>query len=414
MDAAARLAAVTATLLVAGSVAGLLLTDGALPQGLTLGAEDAEAVDASDCSAPAEFAFPSDAEVETWSGEVPADASGGTVEANAWYGGVHVAPSEDDSYRVEIAEDDPNDNLEPTVDASTEGGTFSLDVDVEHANRQDLGPSDVSVGVQDGRAHVKVWVPAKTYEAIEADSTPDANGSHNVRIHLHPETDVMEDEDEPDDAVVVRGLEADGKVEADAYNRPAGLEDVAAGKALADSYDGLAAATDVVVDGNLTVDSYDGKACALAAESGTLRVDSYEGAATASDVAAATVVLDSYEGPAVAEDVETSDLLVDSYNGKAVASLVPSGSGEAVADSYNGMAKLAVATGPTYGYDAVADAYNGDAVVDLPDASTYAEDEGHGSDQVRAKTNGYEDRPVQVNLTADSYDGDAIVTGLSP
>lgn len=417
MEPTARIALIAAPLLVAGSVAGFLVVGGAVDEGFLLGNDDAPTAAPGDgCSVPSEFSFPSDAEVETWSGDVPADASGGVVKAGSWFGGAYVAPSDDGTYRVEIAEVDPRDNLEPSVEAGVEDGAFSLVAKVEHTNTREVGPATVSASTSpDAEAHVKVWVPDKVYQKVVASSTQNQgiwvdNGTQEVTVRAHPQIDPeMDNSTETDTSVVVRGLQA-GKAAADAYNRPAALVDVEGDKLLADSYNAQAVARNVA-GGNLTVDSYNGPACAQGVEAGHLKVDSYNGAVSAVGATGDEVVLDSYNAKVTARDLRAAQVKAYSYNAAVDVALTPTASGSALVDSYNAEASLTVATGDAYGYKATADTYNGDAEIDLPNATTSSDDEEHGGETVTAKTQGYESRDIQMELTADSYNGDAVIRG---
>lgn len=411
MDAHTRLAFIAAPLLVAGTVAGFLVTGDTLDETFDLSpaAQHDAAAPGDSCAVPGALAFPSEAETESFTGDVPADAAGGDVTVNAYHGGVEVVTWEEDGYSVTVAEVDENDRLEPEVDAGVADGAFSLDVDVVDTARQEAGPVSASVTTATAEAHVKVRVPDKAYRYVEADTTPEGNDSAEIQAHIGGPPDIQSDENASDHPALVEGVTAD-EVVVDSYNEPAGAVDVTADDLLVDSYNGLAATSDVVVAGNLTVDSYNGPACARSLEAGHLLVDSYNDPALASDLEADAIVVDSYNGAAIARDVQAADVEADSYNGKAKVSVIPVADGDVVADSYNGKATVLVPTGPTYGYEAEADTYNGEAEIALPNATVQEDDGEHsGGETAYAKTQGFDSRSIQVEVLADSYNADALV-----
>lgn len=380
----ARLALLAVPLLVAGSVAGVLLAGGSLDEGFTLGSADA----ASDgrCSV-ADFAFPDDASVKSWSGDVPANASGGTLEVYAYDGGVDVSTWDKSKWRVEVAEVDSQDRLEPKVDASVEGGAFSLTVTFQDNARREVGPLTTSVSVgEDPRAHVRVRVPDEAYDAARADSHPNANDSVDLDINLEVPDDPTQPENHTHNPVLVQDLQA-AKVAARSRDGDAAVAGVAGDQVTVTSRDGAAVADDVQAE-SLEVTSRDGDACAQEADVGQASLRSRDG-----DVAGI---------------LRTAKLEASSRDGSVALGLVPTDSGSADVSSRDGDVTLHVATGENIGYEVQAESRDGDVEVDLPNA-TVTEDSSDDGESATARTHGFDSRPIAFDLTAESRDGDVTV-----
>jgi hypothetical protein len=390
MPTHARLALLAVPLLVAGTVAGVLFAGGALDDAPFVGTADA----ASDerCSV-ADFAFPDDASAETWEGDVPADAEGGTVEVHGYDGGVDVATWDQDAWKVEVAEEDARDVLEPQVEGSVTDGVFSLSVTVEDTSRREVGPVTTSVSVGDQpRAHVRVLVPDRGYEEVAAHDQPTDNESVDLDVTL----DVPEVPDDPTNP---------GNASDEPPVQAQGLE---AGSLLVEARDRDVAASGIDAD-DVSVASRDGEAVVTDVEASSLHVVSRDGDACAQEADAAEATVATRDGDAVGQ-VRAADLEATSRDGDVVVGFAPTASGELTATSRDGDVSVDVLTGDEIGYDVSAETRDGDVSVDLPNATTVTDDEDDGA-TVTARTQDYDSRTKQVDLTAESRDGDVAVTG---
>lgn len=295
-------------------------------------------------------AFPSGTEVETWTEPVPADANGGTLDLQSYRGGIVVIPWDRHQVQAQVALDDPDDELEPRVDISTTGGTLTVQVHVREKMAMQQGPVYASPNrADDARAYITLRVPHLAYEDVNLRDRP--GGGDQVALRP-PSTDTNDD---GGNAFPTR---------------------VARLTASAVSVDMVNAAVDLVhlaVDGPVHVDTVNGAVCAAR--------------------------------------LTASDTTVDTTNGAVTLLLDPSQDGQVTASTTNGAVEVLVPTGQRYGYDVQADTTNGDITIDLPDADVDRED-GYGGESAHARTRGYEDRAVQVQVDADTTNGSIVVAGL--
>lgn len=413
------------------------------------------------CDVPRdEPAFDPDATVEIWSGDVPADAAGGTLEVRSHRAGAYVVPWEDPArggWEVEVGEIDPRDELEVTVEADEGGGGGgAFDLRVVVARSSPL-PVDVQVdAVQQPRAQVKVRVPQTAFDRVVVADHPEETPTSVTLLSL--QTDQLQPEWMGLRVGDLAGgeLTVDGDV-ADVYawnvtfgaaslvndNGEMAVADATATEEVALGTDNgdvcvrrVAAPTihltsdngridakglDAGGDGLATLTTDNGEIAArdlttgraeLSVDNGDLtlvraRCEALQVRVDNGEVRLEDVACDGVDARGDNQDMEAVGLAVRnvtyiSSNGGLDADLVPLGSGTWDLRADNGRIALHVPTGPDIGYDATARLDNGEPTLDIPGTSVVERGDGY----VHVRTDGYADRPVQVEVAIEADNGE--------
>lgn len=413
----------------------------------------------ADCTVPeGEPAFDPDADVETWEGDLDGDLAGGRLEVRSFHSGAYVVPWNRSGWQVEIAEIDPLDKISPTVQAETDGGSFSLVAVVD----RDTGPVQVQVGqVDEAYAQVKVRVPDWTYEEIVVADEPDGNGT-TIGTGLT-------DTSRPDwSDLRVFGLDS-GELRLRAGRVAANVAHGVHDRLVAGTDNHPLTVADVQAD-TLEVSTDNGAGCLTGARAGSLEASNDNGATTVHDVQADTAHIQADNGglevhhlqadqadiesdngntevrdvqvtdlatrsdngdvtlqrvngsrldvqvdnslvriqtarfdeatftgdnqDLVARGLEVADFTYTSDNGDIDADLFPTGSGTWNLSSDNGQVDLHLPVGDRYGYDARATVDNGEPVLEIPGTEVVSRTDS----SVHVRTTGYEDRPVRTRI----------------
>lgn len=381
------------------------------------------------CRVPTgEPTFDGDAEVRTWEGDADPGLAGGTLEIRSHRSGAYVMPWNGSGWRVEIGEVDPRDELEPTVEASTDGGTFSLTAVVERSSPLPTVRVD---GVAGTFAQVKVHVPDKLYDEIVVRDVPAStqnvqlggisNGTgsswQDLRV-LRMRADHLDVRGEHTGASVANA--AGETVEVATDNHPLAAADIDAPEIEAATDNGRACLTEahgetirasadngelVLADldadrVNATLDNGDLDARRIRAGSAAFRVDNGEIGLDNATIEDLSVRTDN--GGLTLRGLRVADLTYVSDNGDLDADLFPMASGTWDLRTDNGMVEIHLPTGERYGYDANATVDNGDPELSIPGTETVSE----GPDHMHVRTVGYADREIQtrVEIQGDNAD----------
>ncbi len=314
--------------------------------------EDASAAKVTRCGATAPPpAFPGGTEVETWQEPVPDGTEGGDLDLQSYRGGVVVLPWDRDEVEVQVALDDPDDELEPHVEVSTDGGVLDVTVHVRERMAVQEGPVYASPDrADDARGHILLRVPELTYGTVDLRDRPGGG-----------------------DQVAVRPPSSGSDDGGDSQSFPTRVGRLDATRLGVDVVNGGVQIALVTVAEDVTVDTVNGGVCVA--------------------------------------HVRSSSLATHTTNGGIGLFLHPASDGEVTASTTNGGIQVLVATGERFGYDVQADTTNGGITIELPNADVdRSDDPGHTS--AHARTRGYEDRPVQVQMDLDTTNGGIGVAGL--
>ncbi len=110
-----------------------------------------------------------------------------------------------------------------------------------------------------------------------------------------------------------------------------------------------------------------------------------------------------------------SEVQATSDNGDITLQLTPESSGQLDLTSDNGRVAVTVPETSQHGYDVTARTDNGDITIDLEEAEAAGageddEEDEHGGDEVHARTSGYEDRAIKLEMSIATDNGDVWVT----
>jgi hypothetical protein len=160
------------------------------------------------------------------------------------------------------------------------------------------------------------------------------------------------------------------------------------------------------VEVNLAAASTNGDVQAEDLRASTLVLGSTNGEVDVESVRAPEVQIDTTNGAIDAELEGTREVALGSTTGDITAAVTPAEEGSIDVDNTNGDVDLAVPETGDHGYLAEAATTNGDASIALEDGDTESSD---GGDRVAFRTDGFDQRPVQVTVTASSTNGAAHV-----
>lgn len=134
-----------------------------------------------------------------------------------------------------------------------------------------------------------------------------------------------------------------------------------------------------------------------------LTIDTTNAKVRVSDVTAEVLSVDTTNGDIDVEASGTREVVLDTTNAQITATITPADDGTIEVDTTNGAVDLRVPEDGQHGYDATADTTNGQITIELQDGETsYDEDR----EDARFRTNGYDGRGIQTQITMDSTNGD--------
>lgn len=410
-----------------------------------------------------EPAFADEAEVQDWDGDVAEDVDGGDLRLASYRSGVYLEPWNRSSWRVEVGEVDPDDELEPNVTASTDDGRLSLTV------RYDDGPSLADLGMGSGsapEAQVKAWVPQEVYRDVlvrdgsgasvtVADGAGDADAAWTgFRVDgVAADVVTLEGEDHDvhagnlsagetrilledggtslaasspgaldlsgeDEAACFQGATMEGTQvsmgDGDATFRNATLGTLEA------SLDGgdleLAETRATAVEANLgdgtflfeglaaddvSVTGDEGELHGRRAEVGAFSAALDDVNASLAEVEATDLEVNIDDGDLDARDLRVSDLQLDTDDGDVEADLVPRGNSTWNLTSDAGSVDLHVPVDDEMAYDAVVTTDEGEPQLDIPGTEVVSRSEG----RLHVRTPEFSSHPTRTHLEVHSDDG---------
>lgn len=367
--------------------------------------------------------------IETFEGEVPEDVTRGELDLRIDRGPVKVVGWAKDRYEIAVIADGNSSSGETTTDfqENVEEDKISLSLVVDH---EQASAVEVSVAGQEhgdaGERAIVAHVPQRlTYETIHA-----CEGQHTQL----PGEDLVSEDDDDDECVegsqteLVHGSIHITDGEDAGLNASWGLQGLEAADAQIDAHNGDVALNQLDV--------------------ATLDVETHNGAIEGADVTAEQLTLDTHNGD-IDVGTDAQDARVTTHNGEvqlkgdipsldasshngdiAVASPVlangslethngaihlkatPATSGQLDLVTENGDVDVRLGHAQDVGYDVVGETENGDIDIALVDeaksddkADAESDDHYDHREREEARTSGYEDKPVQLALSAQTDNG---------
>lgn len=390
-------------------------------------ATQTDALDELDVLAPT--AGPDDGAqtVDTFTGEVPADVTAGNLDLRIDRGAVQVVGWAQDAYKLEVRESGADGSLsqgetDTEFQETVENGTVSLSLVVDHREpaSTEVRAAGESAG-DNGERAIVAYVPQRlTYEQVHACEGESASATDVDLVSADGDEACVE----TDHPTAVHGtITAHGGD--DGLEVGWGLQSLEGEQATLEADDGEVAldqldfgAVEVTTDngdvrgGNLTVADL-----AVATDNGAidLDVDADEARlATDNGKIVAKGAIASLEATSDNGQIDVSSSVlhngsIATDNGAIEVFAHPSASGELTLTSQNGPVDAVLGHAETVGYAAEGWTENGEVDITLADEQGEGEapapEEHRYDDHESAKSAGYEDKPVQLAITAHSENG---------
>lgn len=353
--------------------------------------------------------------IETFEGEVAEDVSAANLDLRIDHGTVKVLAWEKDAYKIEVLEANSNASLdqgqtETTFDETGEEDTITLSLTVDHQSLTGVqaNAAGEQVGDSADRAIVAHVPQRLTYEKVYACEGETAATSNA----LEPVTGQEDSCVETTSPTLVHGEINLEQTREEGLNLSWGVE-------------GL--------EGNLTqIEADNGPVDFQEIDFTKVDVETDNGAVTGEAITAETFVAETDNGAIeLVGDIEVLDArtdnggvdvdspilsegAVETDNGAVELNIEPTRSGQLDVRTDNGAIEIWLGHADDVGYTVEGASDNGDVQIALADeqsddepAEPEAEDEhdySHGAEE-SARTSGYEELPIQMELTAESDNG---------